>query len=119
MFIKKLESCKELIAGDGSILREFLHPDKADLALRYSFAHAIVKPGQVTKPHKLKTSEVYYILDGQGTMHIDEETAEVHVGDCIYIPPNSKQHIANPGNSDLIFLCIVDPAWQPANEEIL
>lgn len=61
MFIRRLQDCQEFIAGDNSILRELLHPDKADLALRYSFAHAVVRPAQTTLPHRLRTSEVYYL----------------------------------------------------------
>ena len=44
MFTRDLKDCEEFIAGDNTILREILHPDKADLDLRYSLAHAIVKP---------------------------------------------------------------------------
>jgi len=96
-----------------------LHPDKADLQIRYSLAHAMVKPGQSSLPHKLKTSEVYYILEGQGIMHVDDESAKVGFGQAVYIPPNSRQYIENTGDSDLKFLCIVDPAWRPQDEEVL
>lgn len=119
MLIKKLQDCEEFIAGDNTILREMLHPDKADLQLRYSLAHAIVKVGETSQPHKLKTSEVYYILEGQGIMYINDESAEVSVDDTIYIPPNAKQYIKNTGTTDLKFLAIVDPAWKVEDEEIL
>lgn len=119
MFVKNLNDCEEFIAGDNTILRELLHPDKADLNLRYSLAHAIVKPGDTSEPHRLKTSEVYYILQGQGVMHIDDEQQKVGVGDAIYIPPMAKQFIHNSGTTDLVFLCIVDPAWRVEDEEIL
>lgn len=119
MFIKGLKDCKEFIAGDGAILREFLHPDKLGLKISYSLAHAKVSPGKTTRPHRLKTSEVYYILEGEGIMYIDEESGHVYSGCTVYIPPNSKQYIKNTGKSDLKFLCIVDPAWQPKDEEVL
>jgi len=119
MFIKDLQNCEEFIAGDNTILRELLHPDKADLKLRYSLAHGILKPGLTSYPHKLKTSEVYYILEGEGIMYIDEEKAKVRSGQVIYIPPNSKQYVKNTGNTDLKFLCIVDPAWRIEDEEVL
>jgi mannose-6-phosphate isomerase-like protein (cupin superfamily) len=118
MLIKRLKDCDEFMAGDGSMLRELLHPDKANLKIRYSIAHAKVAVGQTTKPHKLKSSEVYYLIEGQGLMHIDEETSEVSAGCVVYIPPGSMQYIENSGNSDLTFLCIVDPAWQPEDEEV-
>lgn len=119
MFIKKLADCPEFIAGDKTILREQLHPDKADLAISYSLALATLKAGDISTPHKLKVSEVYYIISGSGKMHIDQETAMVESDDTIYIPPNSVQYIENIGQVDLKFLCIVDPAWKIENEEVL
>lgn len=119
MFIRHLKDCEEFVAGDRSILRELLHPDKADLAIRYSLAHAKVGHGETTTPHRLRTAEVYYILRGHGRMHIDAETSDV-IADCVvYIPPRAVQFIENTGAGDLVFLCIVDPAWRPDDEEIL
>ena len=118
MYIKDLKDCEEFIAGDSTILRELLHPDKVDLNLRYSLAYAIVQPGKTSLRHSLKTSEVYYILSGQGIMHIGDELEKVFPGQAIYIPPHSKQFIENKGTEDLKFLCIVDPAWRPEDEEI-
>ncbi|CAG0985930.1 L-ectoine synthase [Methanosarcinales archaeon] len=118
MFIRNLNECEEFKAGDNSILRELLHPDKAEIAINYSLAHAIIKPGQTSLPHKLKTTEVYYILEGEGLMHINEEKQRVYQGHVIYIPPDSLQFIQNTGKNDLIFLCIVDPAWKKEDETI-
>ena len=113
MFIRDLTKCQEFIAGDNTILKELFNPLKdKELDLRYSLAHAIVKPGEITYPHQLKTSEVYYILQGEGLMYIDDETKDVSKGQAIYISPMAKQKIKNIGNDDLIFLCIVDPAWK-------
>jgi mannose-6-phosphate isomerase-like protein (cupin superfamily) len=119
MFTRKLQDCEEFLAGDNTILRELLHPNKAELNLRYSLAHAMLKPGKISQPHKLKTSEVYYILEGEGTMHIDGETEKVYPGQAVYIPPDSEQYILNSGTSDLKFLCIVDPAWRIEDETVL
>lgn len=119
MFLKHLKDCEEFVAGDDSILRELLHPDKADLRLRYSLAHAVVRPGQTTRPHRLKTSEVYYILEGEGVMHINDESSSLRPGHAVYIPPRARQFIHNPGKKNLLFLCIVDPAWRKEDEEVL
>jgi mannose-6-phosphate isomerase-like protein (cupin superfamily) len=116
MFVKNLLDCEEFIAGDHTRLRELLHPDKQPLALRYSLAHAIVAVGEASTPHALKTSEVYYILQGMGEMHINEEIQPVTEGDVVYIPPNARQFIHNCGNEPLMFLCIVDPAWRAEDE---
>lgn len=119
MHIVRLEECEEFISGDNARLREMLHPDKAALDLRYSLAHAIVGPGLSTTEHRLSVSEVYYILEGTGLMHIEGEEREVTPGATVYIPPGAVQKITNVGEDDLVFLCIVDPAWQEHHEEIL
>jgi mannose-6-phosphate isomerase-like protein (cupin superfamily) len=119
MFIKDLQNCEEFIAGDNTILCELLHPNKEELKLHYSLAHAVLRPGLTSQPHKLKTSEVYYILEGEGIMYIGNENAKVRSGQAIYIPPHTKQYIQNTGSVDLKFLCIVDPAWSVEDEEIL
>ncbi|MCD8486505.1 MAG: cupin domain-containing protein [Desertifilum sp.] len=118
MLIRKLNECEEFIAGDGTQLRELLHPDKQPLELRYSLAHAIVPVGQTSILHSLTTSEVYYILSGEGEMHIDEEVRRVEPGDAVYIPPNAKQFIHNCGQEPLVFICMVDPAWRKEDETI-
>ncbi len=119
MFIKYLAECPEFTAGDGCTLRELLHPDKADIEIRYSLAHAKVGIGEKTMPHTLRTSEVYYIISGSGLMHIGREVRNVTANCAIYIPPGSTQSIENTGNSELEFLCIVDPAWQKSDEIVL
>lgn len=140
MLIRDLYEGKEIVAGDKTVLRELLHPDKMpNTAFRYSLAHATVKVGESSIPHTLKTSEVYYILEGEGEMHIEsntnyeqdtkvrkhpasahrDEVAKVHAGQASVIPPHAKQYIRNIGTTDLKFLCIVDPAWKPEDETIL
>ncbi len=119
MLIRRLQDCDEFVGGDDSILRELLHPAKAGIDIRYSLAHATVKPGERTRPLRLKTTEVYYLLQGQGRMHIGDETQEVAAKSAIYIPPHGVQWIENTGTDDLVFLCIVDPAWRRENEELV
>lgn len=118
MLIRKLNECEEFVAGDGTLLRELLHPDKQPLALRYSLAQAIVPVGNTSIAHALSTSEVYYILSGTGEMHINEEAQSVEPGDAIYIPPHARQFIQNTGTIPLVFICIVDPAWRQADETV-
>jgi mannose-6-phosphate isomerase-like protein (cupin superfamily) len=120
MRIRRLSQCTEFIAGDLTRLRELLHPDRDyPFGGRYSLAYAVVQPGGKSRRHRLKTDEVYYILSGYGLMHVDDETAEVKPGEAVEIPPNSVQWIENLGPNDLVFLCIVDPAWRAEDEEAL
>jgi mannose-6-phosphate isomerase-like protein (cupin superfamily) len=118
MLVRKLKECEEFIAGDNTLLRELLHPDKQSIALRYSLAHAILPVGKTSQPHSLKTSEVYYILSGVGEMHIGDEVRMLESGDALYIPPAAVQFIRNVGSEPLVFICIVDPAWRKEDETV-
>ncbi len=122
MLLRRLQDCKSITALDDTIVREIFNPkhEAQPLVLNYSLAHAIVKSGEKSLPHKFhEASEVYYILSGTGLMHIDDEVAEVVPGDTIYIPPQAVQWIENTGADNLEFLCIVDPAWQPNAEDLV
>jgi mannose-6-phosphate isomerase-like protein (cupin superfamily) len=119
MIIRSLETTAGFKAGDASFLRELLHPAKDPLKIGYSLAHAEIAPGGTTLPHRLKSAEVYYILEGRGLMHVGDEQAEVGPGQAVYIPPRELQFIENAGPGRLALLCIVDPAWTPAAEEVV
>ena len=121
MIIQDIANCPHERVIDRSLLCELLHPDMVAgaQALECSIAHAIIPPGESTLPHLLKKStELYYILQGVGEMHIDKETAPVSPGQCILIPPQARQWIRNTGRENLVFLCIVSPKWQ-AEDEVL
>ncbi|HML05711.1 MAG TPA: cupin domain-containing protein, partial [Methanobacterium sp.] len=110
MIIRDIKDCEYSRVMDETLLCELLHPDREheNLKIDLSIAHAVLKVGESSLAHRLKNSvEIYYILQGKGIMHIDNESEEVQSGQAIYIPANSKQYIENIGNDELKFLCIV------------
>jgi mannose-6-phosphate isomerase-like protein (cupin superfamily) len=121
MFISRYEDCEEFLSGDETMIRELLSPVMSGVDVGYSLAHATLAPGRSTLLHRLKTStEVYYIMSGTGLMRIDDERSLVRPGDSVFIPASSVQTITNTSEKDdLVFLCIVEPAWQESDEEIL
>jgi mannose-6-phosphate isomerase-like protein (cupin superfamily) len=119
MFIKSVQEGHYFQAFDHTTLCELIHPARAGIVLPYSIAHAVLKPGMASLPHLLKeSSEVYFILEGRGVMHIDNESATVAQGQAVYIPPGSKQYIQNTGTDDLKFLAIVHPMWKKEDEVV-
>jgi mannose-6-phosphate isomerase-like protein (cupin superfamily) len=122
MLIRSVADCPHERVIDRSVLCELLHPDKVTKAagLGCSVAHAIVPAGESTLPHILDRSvELYYILEGDGEMHIGDEQAFVQAGQIVFIPPRARQFIRNCGTGDLVFLCIVSPAWQADDERLV
>ena len=121
MIIQDIANCPHERVIDRSLLCELLHPDKVAgaQALECSIAHAIIPPGESTLPHMLKRStELYFILEGVGEMHINDESVPVSPGQCIFIPPKARQWIRNTGKENLVLLCVVSPKWQ-ADDEVL
>jgi mannose-6-phosphate isomerase-like protein (cupin superfamily) len=116
---KKISDIKPFITTDGSLIREIFHPQREDIGISCSVAHATVKVGESTTPHTLKKSaEVYVILSGKGMMHINDEKQLLNQGDAVLIPAGSVQSIENAGDEDLKFLCVVDPYWKEEDDEV-
>ncbi|MCG8493565.1 MAG: cupin domain-containing protein [Sneathiellales bacterium] len=119
MTIKKLQDIDIIDGGEGTEIRQIFHPHNTLNGIRYSLSHSELKPGKKSKLHKIKSSEVYYILQGEGSLQIDDEVFKVSKDQAIYIAPHSKQSIENTGKDNLRFLCIVDPAWKHEDETVL
>ncbi len=120
MDVRDRRDCREIVALDGTSLRELLNPvPTPGLPVRFSLAEARVKPGVETLAHRLRSTEVYYLLEGEGEMRIGPERRRVRPGQAVVIPPGSVQSIRNTGTGELIFLCLVDPAWRAEDEELV
>lgn len=51
-----------------------------------AWAHAVDIDGARLHYHKVAT-ELYYVLDGEGTIHLDGEDYSVRKGSMVHIPP--------------------------------
>lgn len=118
MIISDLAKCIPIPGAEGTRIKQIFHPHNTMLGIRYSISQCVIEPGKSSKPHKLKSSEIYFITKGQGILHIDDESSNVIENQAVYIPPFSRQFIRNAGKIDLEFLCIVEPAWKQEDEII-
>src|SRR5262245_20575943 len=53
--------------------------------------------------HK-QTDEIYYVIDGQGTMVLDDEQIELHKGVVVYVPRGVKHKAV--GKLTVLTVCI-------------
>jgi len=116
--IRSYSPAAEYWFDEGCHINE-LSNDPGDTAV--SIARARVGPGGVTHWHRLRgTVERYVILSGIGRVEIGELAAqEVGPGDVVIIPSGCRQRISNPGQTDLVFLAICTPRFEPAAYEDL
>jgi quercetin dioxygenase-like cupin family protein len=64
--------------------------------------------------HFHKYDEVVYVLDGEGTLHIDGETAPLHAGSCVHLPAGLVHCLENTGPGEMRVLGVFRPAGSPA-----
>lgn len=115
----KLQNIDAIDGGEGTKIRQIFHPHNTLNGIRFSLSHSSLEKGKKSKLHKIKSSEIYYILEGEGNLQIDDDVFKISKNEAIYIPPHSKQRIENTGKNELKFLCIVDPAWKIEDEILL
>ena len=118
MSIRKNSEIGFIEGNEGTKIKQYFHPHNTLNGINYSLAQFTLEPGKKSKLHKIKSSEIYYVLEGSGNLTIDNQSHFVQKDDSVYVPPNAKQFIENSGKEDLKFLCIVEPAWK-ADDEIL
>ncbi len=118
MSLKKNSEIESIQGIEGTRIKQFFHPQNTLEGIGYSLAQFTLEPGKKSKIHKLKSSEIYYILEGKANLRVDDKSLELEKDDSAYVPPNSKQNIENVRENDLRFLCIVEPAWK-ADDEIM
>jgi len=117
MSVQRDSEIKSIQGNEGTQIKQYFHPHNTLNGINYSLAQFTLEPGKKSRLHKMRSSEIYYILEGKGRIKIDEETHNIEKDDSVYVPPNSKQFIENSGSVNLRFLCIVEPAWK-ADDEI-
>jgi mannose-6-phosphate isomerase-like protein (cupin superfamily) len=117
--LRKFEELDKIQGSEGTTIRQIFHPHNTFDGINHSLAHFVLEKGKQTLLHQMKTSETYYILEGDGQLHVDENVFDVSKNDAIFVPPMAKQFIENIGEADLKFLCIVDPPWTQDDEIIL
>lgn len=63
-------------------------------------------PGETIAAHEHEDmEEIFYFLDGEGSMQIEEEVLMVAAGDRIIVPARKNHILQNTGKDPLKFIC--------------
>jgi len=119
MSLRKNSEIDSIQGNEGTEIKQYFHPHNTLNQINYSLAQFTLEPGKKSKLHKIRSSEIYYILEGNGNLNVNEDTYHLEKDDSVYVPPNSKQFIENTGEDNFRFLCIVEPAWKTDDELLL
>jgi mannose-6-phosphate isomerase-like protein (cupin superfamily) len=64
--------------------------------------------------HFHKYDEVVYVLQGDGALHIDGESAPLRTGSCVHLPKGLVHCLENSGPGEMQVLGVFRPAGSPA-----
>jgi quercetin dioxygenase-like cupin family protein len=73
-------------------------------------AIAKLSPGKEIEAHVDPMEEIYFVLNGAGTMQVEGESRRVGPGDAVWIPVGSSHGLLNNGEEDCIILVVASPA---------
>ncbi len=54
--------------------------------------------------------QVYYVLEGEGILTLDDSRNLMRPHDYVYVPPGVRHSFTNTGTDGLVFLVITTPA---------
>ena len=112
MDIKNLAEVPAFVTKDGSEIRELLAHRNSSIR-NQSLAEARLPLGAATAAHfHPLAEEIYYLLEAQGRLQIEDEHRDVGPGDAVAIPPGLRHQITNTGERTLRILCCCAPAYE-------
>jgi len=109
---------EEFTTLDGSRVLELVRPEREG-SERLSLARATVPPGRTTLWHRHASSEeVYYILQGEGLLELEDLRELVEPGDARLIRPGVEHRITCTGAEPLVILCACSPPYRDDDTEL-
>jgi mannose-6-phosphate isomerase-like protein (cupin superfamily) len=92
-----------------AISKMLIRPENADTKL-FDFRISCYQPkGYVARHAHAVQEQIYYILEGEGLMEIEEVRTVVEPWTVVHIPPGVAHAIYNTGMVDLKFVVVTTP----------
>ncbi len=94
----------------GALSKELAGPETTGSS-RVDFRISRYAPMAYVQEHVHKVQEqVYYVLEGEGILTLDDTKNLMRPHDYVYVPPGIRHSFTNTGTQGLVFLVITTPA---------
>lgn len=74
----------------------------------------VIPPGRAPD-HSHEYDEVVYVLEGEGKLHIGEESRPIGPGTCMHLPPRVVHALENESTAPMRVLGVFHPSGDPAS----
>lgn len=102
---------KEYPGHFGGALSKALAAPENTGSSRIDFRISHYVPAAYVAEHVHKVQEqIYYVLEGEGVLTLDDDRHLMSPHDYVYVPPGIRHSFTNTGVSSLVFLVITTPA---------
>lgn len=100
----------------GALSKELAGPETVGSS-RVDFRISRYAPMAYVQEHQHQIQEqVYYVLEGEGVLTLDDESHLMRPHDYVYVPPGVRHSFTNTGLDGLVFLVITTPASDEEQE---
>lgn len=100
----------------GALSKELAGPETVG-SRRVDFRISRYAPMAYVQEHQHQIQEqVYYVLEGEGVLTLDDESHLMRPHDYVYVPPGVRHSFTNTGLDGLVFLVITTPASDEEQE---
>lgn len=100
----------------GALSKELAGPQTVGSS-RVDFRISRYAPMAYVQEHQHQIQEqVYYLLEGEGVLTLDDESHLMRPHDYVYVPPGVRHSFTNTGLNGLVFLVITTPASDEEQE---
>lgn len=109
MTVRQLRKQKPFTTADGSTIRSILDSTNSPVE-KQSLAEARLSAGGETQRHYHRLSEeIYFMLEGEAWIEVDDVQQKIGPGDAILIPPGAWHQVK--AITDIQFLCCCAPVY--------
>lgn len=108
VLVKHLDGVAQERGSCGARRRLILAKECAPLGL----SHVMI--GDAREHFHRESWEIYFVLAGDGALHVDGETVPLRAGTTVLVPPGSRHRAVS--NQDLEVLVIMSPATAEAGD---
>ena len=106
MSVKHVEDFefREVAAGSGTRTQVLIGPDQGP---NFALRRFVMEPGGGMPLHTNAVEHEQYVLRGEATVKIGDETHRVRSGDVVFIPAGVPHSYESTGDEPFEFLCAV------------